>query len=335
MPTSGQELVDFLKLSPQTVLLTNPAILKLQRPHAALLEWTRAGGNVVICGLFSIEVDYARLADMFRDWGLDWGGGSYHRTDFVLAPAFASTPGLPASYNVKTSHICVPPHARVYVPAPNARTQSHVFEPQSVDQTEACVARCPGPPLTGFATATIRWRPNACVRDEAPELMVAIGRGGAPFVWQLLRIGPGGDAGRFLHLSTPATPEDTRDPPVRTGGTVFTCHMPGETLLFSELARAGLVDSGRSATMRRGVCVEALKEVLLPPEDCVRWCAGCHKWEQLGGRRYLRCSGCKSRFYCSPACQTRDWRAYHKYICGPLKEGKEPEVERLRLALQN
>lgn len=205
LPTSDQALVDLLKLAPQTVLLTEPAILRMQRPRAALLEWTRAGGNAVICGLFSIESEYAEQAAMFEDWDLDWKGGSYHRTDFVLAPAFASTAGIPAAYNVKASHIVVPPHARIYVPAPGARTQSNVFDPMSVDQTEAAVARdrCIDSTvswvgdvngeeettpiilwlagltlaalLTDFATATIRWSPTARAHEEAPELTVRRG----------------------------------------------------------------------------------------------------------------------------------------------------------------
>ena len=68
--------------------------------------------------------------------------------------------------------------------------------------------------------------------------------------------------------------------------------------------RLRIVDNGRGSTLARGVCVSALKEVLLPLEDCARWCAGCRTWERLGGDRYLRCSGCKSRFYCSAAVRT-------------------------------
>lgn len=390
VPTSGQQLIDLVKQGPHAVLLTDPAVLKMQRPHAVLLEWVRAGGNVVICGPFSSCVSFGDRDNMFADWGLGWQGGEYHRTTFQLAPAFASTPGLPTRYNAKTVHVRARPEARVYVPAPDARTQSHVFPAMAVDDTEAAVVRerCvdgtvswvgdvngeedstpiilwlaglpleapPRAPLIGFATATVRWSPGVLERDAASERIVAIGRGGAPCVWYLLAVQPNGETRPILQLSSAASSEETRYPPMRTGGTVFSCPCPDEDLLFSELSRAGLVDTGRGSTMAGGRCVSALKEVLVPLDDCARWCAGCRKWERQGSGRYLRCSGCKCRFYCSSAvriafprprvqwdtesacaalqCQSRDWRAYHKYVCGLLKDGKEAEVERLRLAMQ-
>ena len=46
-----------------------------------------------------------------------------------------------------------------------------------------------------------------------------------------------------------------------------------------------------------GLC--ALVEVQVPDEELMYACARCGRWETQRGPRFLRCSGCKSRFYCS------------------------------------
>ncbi|EJD39988.1 hypothetical protein AURDEDRAFT_70606, partial [Auricularia subglabra TFB-10046 SS5] len=143
-PTSGKALVDALKRKPLAVLVTDPAFIKMTRPpspHAALFDWTRFGGNLVLCGQFSNSVRPPDLQKLFQGWGLSWESGSYHRTDFALTPAFAPTPGLPRKYNAKTSHVRVPPASRVYIPAEGAHTQSMVFAPKRADDSEAAVAR--------------------------------------------------------------------------------------------------------------------------------------------------------------------------------------------------
>ncbi|TFK80624.1 hypothetical protein K466DRAFT_591734 [Polyporus arcularius HHB13444] len=72
-------------------------------------------------------------------------------------------------------------------------------------------------------------------------------------------------------------------------------------------------------------------EVLLPENELIHACAHCGKWETLHGPRFLRCSGCKSRHYCSDECQTDDWKAqYHQGECELLRDGKPYEVESRR-----
>ncbi|KAI0705735.1 hypothetical protein C8T65DRAFT_652603, partial [Cerioporus squamosus] len=46
-----------------------------------------------------------------------------------------------------------------------------------------------------------------------------------------------------------------------------------------------------------GLC--ALVEVQVPDEELMYACARCGRWETQLGPRFLRCSGCKSRYYCS------------------------------------
>lgn len=40
-------------------------------------------------------------------------------------------------------------------------------------------------------------------------------------------------------------------------------------------------------------------EVLLPENELIHACAYCGLWETRYGPRFLRCGGCKSRYYCS------------------------------------
>lgn len=57
----------------------------------------------------------------------------------------------------------------------------------------------------------------------------------------------------------------------------------------------------------------AIVEVTIPSNECMYACARCGLWETPSAPRFLRCGGCKSRFYCSqvvspilyPACVPR------------------------------
>ncbi|KAI0684350.1 hypothetical protein C8Q76DRAFT_804038 [Earliella scabrosa] len=80
---------------------------------------------------------------------------------------------------------------------------------------------------------------------------------------------------------------------------------------------------------KRGVRMAA--DVLVPESELAHACARCGRWETQLGPRFLRCGGCKDRYYCSKECQKDDWtRAYHKGECKLLQKGKAYEVERRR-----
>ena len=52
-------------------------------------------------------------------------------------------------------------------------------------------------------------------------------------------------------------------------------------------------------------------------------CAGCGKWDAGGGAVALkRCANCRAIFYCSPACQKKNWKM-HKKVCKQLKAERE------------
>ncbi|RPD67488.1 hypothetical protein L226DRAFT_608647 [Lentinus tigrinus ALCF2SS1-7] len=75
----------------------------------------------------------------------------------------------------------------------------------------------------------------------------------------------------------------------------------------------------------------AVLEVEVPDIELIHACARCGRWEAMRSPRFLRCGGCKKRYYCSEKCQKDDWKpAYHKGECGLLKEGKDYEVENKR-----
>ncbi|TFK83308.1 hypothetical protein K466DRAFT_602978 [Polyporus arcularius HHB13444] len=76
---------------------------------------------------------------------------------------------------------------------------------------------------------------------------------------------------------------------------------------------------------------EYVVEVRVPDAELMHACAHCGKWEVPGGPRFLRCSGCRARRYCSVECQKDDWKQqWHKGECSLLKEGKLFEAERRR-----
>ena len=52
-------------------------------------------------------------------------------------------------------------------------------------------------------------------------------------------------------------------------------------------------------------------------------CAACGKWDAGGGAVALkRCANCRAIFYCSPACQKKNWKM-HKKVCKQLKAERE------------
>ncbi|KZV70748.1 hypothetical protein PENSPDRAFT_734503 [Peniophora sp. CONT] len=69
-------------------------------------------------------------------------------------------------------------------------------------------------------------------------------------------------------------------------------------------------------------------EVLLSETKVLHSCANCFKWERAHLPAFLRCSGCKARYYCSEKCQKVNWKEKHKKLCSLLKDGKFLKAER-------
>ncbi|VDB96573.1 unnamed protein product [Peniophora sp. CBMAI 1063] len=70
-------------------------------------------------------------------------------------------------------------------------------------------------------------------------------------------------------------------------------------------------------------------EVLLSETEILHCCTHCFKWETMNSPAFLRCSGCKARFYCSQRCQAADWKKNkHKAACPLLRERRLLDAER-------
>ncbi|KZW01579.1 hypothetical protein EXIGLDRAFT_830040 [Exidia glandulosa HHB12029] len=57
----------------------------------------------------------------------------------------------------------------------------------------------------------------------------------------------------------------------------------------------------------------------LPPADSE--CSVCYADTEEDGIKLLRCTSCRNQFYCSVACQKKDWKK-HKHNCSPLPVGE-------------
>ena len=97
----------------------------------------------------------------------------------------------------------------------------------------------------------------------------------------------------------------------------------------SNLPRAGsLAANGRASPLKPIHCINARaarRSVRLCESSKVQnWpCAACGKWDAGGGAVALkRCANCRAIFYCSPACQKKNWKM-HKKGCKQLKAERE------------
>ena len=110
-----------------------------------LAQYAEAGGSVVFGILFSSFVSPPNMERLFGDdcFGLKWQSGDYHRSTFVRYPgsrasfAVGAWPKLVDAYSMKALHLKnVVRDAKVYVPTEESRTQSMVFAPERVDQSQ-------------------------------------------------------------------------------------------------------------------------------------------------------------------------------------------------------
>ncbi|KAK0458618.1 uncharacterized protein EV420DRAFT_1543418 [Desarmillaria tabescens] len=116
------------------VLVTDAGIAsrKHAKVLAKLVEWTKAGGCVVVGGMFSGNISRTDMGRFFgSSWGLPWRMGSYHRTTFARNEehnAVKQNPSLPSSYSMKAVHLSgVDLSTAVYKATTNSRIESLVF----------------------------------------------------------------------------------------------------------------------------------------------------------------------------------------------------------------
>ena len=134
--------------SPQAIIVADEGITE----HAnrtvldKLVSYVRNGGVAIVGLHFPNFTPPARLNSFFQQaFGLPWAQGDYHRSSFAFNPACTLPPGIvsssfPGPYSMKVLHIMnARPHEKLFVPIEGAQTQSLVFEPTPVDQTQAAV----------------------------------------------------------------------------------------------------------------------------------------------------------------------------------------------------
>jgi hypothetical protein len=134
--------------SPKAIVVTDEGLTKAK--NSAVLDrvvsYVRNGGLVIV-GLHFTSFTQMDVFDKFFNEGLSlpWKHGDYHRTTFQLnssssLPTGVASNSFPAPYSMKVLHVkYAEPHEKIFVPITDAMTQSHVFSPEYVDQTQAAV----------------------------------------------------------------------------------------------------------------------------------------------------------------------------------------------------
>lgn len=134
--------------NPKAIIITDEGLT--ERSNRQVLQkvvaYVKNGGLAIIGLHFPNFVRMDAMENFFAGaFQLPWKRGDYHRTDFELNPSCALPDGtmstlLPGPYSMKTLHIKnARPHEKIFIPVSGAQTQSHVFAPEYVDQTQAAV----------------------------------------------------------------------------------------------------------------------------------------------------------------------------------------------------
>lgn len=134
--------------SPKVILVTDEGLTKAKNSAVLdrVISYLRNGGLVIV-GLHFTGFTRMDVFDKFfnQSFGLSWKHGDYHRTDFQFNPSCSLPTGVasdsfPAPYSMKVLHVKdAEPHEKIFVPTTDAMTQSRVFPPEFVDQTQAAV----------------------------------------------------------------------------------------------------------------------------------------------------------------------------------------------------
>lgn len=108
-----------------------------------LASYAAGGGTVLFCCMFSSFVRPPDMDKMWQKFDQPWRSGDYHRTTFYLNKRMKNVLGsqravsLSREYSMKALHLQdVPAGSRAYVPLEHSRTQSRVWPPDAVDDTQ-------------------------------------------------------------------------------------------------------------------------------------------------------------------------------------------------------
>jgi hypothetical protein len=130
---SNERVIDLIS-SPDLsgILVTDTALVDNHNAYLLdkLVEYTKAGGTVVLGGTFGTDISPDELKKFFSDaWGMPWEMGNYTRTDITINGKHElakKTTSLPSPLRVKAVHLRgVTPAMALYVASRN----SHIYAP--------------------------------------------------------------------------------------------------------------------------------------------------------------------------------------------------------------
>jgi hypothetical protein len=133
--------------TPRAIIATDEGLTKSSNAFVLqkVLSYVNAGGLLII-GLHFPNFTAMDVFDkFFNKLGLPWKHGDYHRTTFRFNPACTlpselSSTSFPGPYSMKVLHVKgARAQEKIFVPVPEATTQSMVFAPAYVDQAQAAV----------------------------------------------------------------------------------------------------------------------------------------------------------------------------------------------------
>ena len=133
---------------PKVIIITDEGLTKAKNSEVLdqVIAYLRNGGLVIVGFHFTCFTPMDVFDEFFSEgFGLPWKHGDYHRTTFQFnslcsLPTDVASNSFPEPYSMKVLHVKdAEPHEKIFVPTTNARTQSHVFPPEYVDQTQAAV----------------------------------------------------------------------------------------------------------------------------------------------------------------------------------------------------
>ncbi|KAI9737657.1 MAG: hypothetical protein M1818_005661 [Claussenomyces sp. TS43310] len=133
---------------PKAILVTDQGLTETK--HGGVLEKVQSyiqDGGLVIFGLhFPSYISKDNFDKFFSEsFGLPWKRGDYHRTTFQFnpsctLPASVEKASPPSAYSMQVLHVSdARQHEKIFIPVAGATTQSHVFSPSYVDETQAAV----------------------------------------------------------------------------------------------------------------------------------------------------------------------------------------------------
>lgn len=162
----------------KAIIITDQGITKSNKETREVLAKVKTyienGGLAIACLHFSSFTPMDKFDKFFKTFGLPWENGDYHRTTFEinpsgLLPESVEPSSLPKPFSIKALHVKnAEPQEKICIPIEGAVTESHVFPPMYVDQTQAGVVGAK------FGRGYLVYCGDVNGEDESNQLIVAL-----------------------------------------------------------------------------------------------------------------------------------------------------------------